>query len=43
MFLIGAIKPIIEKKIKTCFIFYATIYAVGFLAATKTLHERKEK
>ena len=25
MFLIGAIKPIVEKKLKTCFIFYATV------------------
>ena len=25
MFLVGAIKPIVEKKSKTCFIFYATV------------------
>ena len=59
MFLIGAVKPIVEKKFKTCFIFFmqmfrggelraykikpvSFLYAVGFLAATKTLHKRKE-
>ena len=54
MFLIGAIKPIAEKKFKICFIFYELfreyeikpvlfLYAVGFVAAAKTLCKRKEK
>ena len=62
MFLIGAIKPMVEKNFKTCFILYVRdwlgkvswlraykikpflfLYVVGFLAATKTLHKRKEK
>ena len=61
MFLIGDIKPIVEKKFKNCF-FYATVsvfrggelrpykikadlflYAIGLLAATKTLSKRGEK
>ena len=58
MFLIDAIKPIVEKKFKTCFHFTRLfrvdelraykikpvlfLYAVGFLAATKTFHKRKE-
>ena len=59
MFLIGAIKPIAEKKFRTCFIFTRLfrggqlgefeikpglfLYAVGLVAATKTLFKRKEK
>ena len=58
MFLISAIKPIVEKKFKTFFfkrLFRGPVlsackqktvlffYAVGFLAAIKTLHIRKEK
>ena len=59
MFLICAIKHIIEKKFKTRFIFMRPFrggelraykikpvlffYAIGLVAATKTLHKRKEK
>ena len=39
MFLIGAIKPVVKKKLKPVLF----LYAFGLLAAIKTLHKRKEK
>ena len=57
--LIDAIRPKVEKKFKTCFIFTRLfrggqsgeyekksvlfLYAVGLVAATKTVFKRKEK
>ena len=49
MFLIGAIKPIVKKKFKSCFLldFLGNLLDLSLrcrlLAATKTLHKRKEK